>query len=398
MGFFSSKPKVQTDAKRIDELLTRAVATVIPRELGKQKLSSGTPLRIYMGIDPTGAKLHLGHSVGLRKLKAFTDAGHHVIFLIGSFTAMIGDPTDREAERAALTKKQVEENFKDYKRQAQKILDFSKVEIRYNDEWLAPLKLDDIVNLASKFTVQQMLQRDMFQKRMQDQKPIALHEFLYPLMVGYDSVVLDVDCEMGGSDQEFNMLAGRHLQKAFGKREKFVLTTRLIEGADGRKMSKSYGNCIYLEDAPSEMFGKVMSIKDELMPEYFECATELPMDTIKEITGGHPKEAKMRLAREITILYHGAEAAKKAEADWHNTFSEGGIPEDIQTHTAVKDTPMLSVIAEALGESNANVRRLFQQNAISEVGGETIYNHLTPLTRTITLRIGKHRFLKIVVS
>ncbi|MDO8548316.1 MAG: tyrosine--tRNA ligase, partial [bacterium] len=384
--------------KTTHELLTRAVENVIPKELAIKKLQAGGALRIYLGIDPTGAKLHLGHSVGLRKLKAFSDAGHHVIFLVGSFTAMIGDPTDRDAARAPLTKSDVEQNFQTYKKQAEKILDFSKVEIRYNHEWLAPLTFSEIVKLAGNFTVQHMLQRDMFEKRMSDGKPIGLHEFLYPLMVGYDSVVLDVDCEMGGSDQEFNMLAGRHLQKVFGKREKFVLTTRLIEGADGRKMSKSYGNCVYLEDVPNEMFGKIMSIKDELTPVYFECMTELPMENIKEIISGHPKDAKVRLACEIVALYHGVDAAVKAEADWRQTFSEGGVPENIQTYSAAKNTLILAALSEVFGESNASIRRLFQQTAISEVGGEIIYNHLTPITRSITLRIGKHRFLKIIVK
>ena len=203
--------------------------------------------------------------------------------------------------------------------------------IRYNHEWLEKLTFEGIVKLASKFTVQQMLQRDMFQKRLHEQKPISLHEFLYPLMVGYDSVVLDVDVELGGSDQEFNMLAGRHLQQTSGKREKFVLTTRLIEGTDGRKMSKTYDNCVYLEDTPSNMYGKLMSAKDELIKTYFEVATDISSDTIRQILSGRPKEAKMRLAREIVTLYHGKNAAAKAEADWHNTFSGGGVPADIPT-------------------------------------------------------------------
>jgi tyrosyl-tRNA synthetase len=398
MGLFSKIATVSTDTKAIDELLTRGVANVIPRDLALKKLNSGERLRVYFGIDPTGAKLHLGHAVPLRKLKAFSNLGHEVIFLVGSFTAMIGDPTGRDAARSSLSRGQVEENFKDYKRQAEKILNLSKIEVRYNNEWLDKLDFEQIVKLASNFTVQQMLQRDMFEKRLQEGKPISLHEFLYPLMVGYDSVVLDVDVELGGSDQEFNMLAGRHLQQAMGKRDKFVLTTKLIEGTDGRKMSKSYDNCVYLEDTPSDMYGKLMSVKDELIKMYFEIATELPLGNIEEIIQGHPKEAKMRLAREIVAMYHSKESAQKAEADWQNTFSEGGVPENIQTYFAPKDMLMLAALSEALGESNTNIRRLFQQNAISEVGGEIMYNHLTPITRDITLRIGKHRFLKITLK
>jgi tyrosyl-tRNA synthetase len=311
MGLFSRTVRVDTDEAKINSLLTRGVENVIPKELALKKLRSGEQLRVYLGIDPTGAKLHLGHSVALRKLQQFADLGHHVIFLVGSFTAMIGDPSGRDAMRAPLTRAQVEENFKDYKRQAKKVLDFSQVEIRYNHEWLEKLGFEEIVKLASNFTVQQMLQRDMYEKRLKEGKPIALHEFLYPVMVGYDSVVLDVDVELGGSDQEFNILAGRHLQQALGKRDKFVLTTKLIEGLDGRKMSKTYNNCIYLDDAPSDMYGKVMSAKDELLPTYFETATQIPMHEVHKILAGHPKEAKMRLLVRSSHSITGPKRPKK---------------------------------------------------------------------------------------
>ncbi|MEI7719689.1 MAG: tyrosine--tRNA ligase [bacterium] len=378
-------------------LLTRSVENVIPKELAVKKLASGEPLRIYWGIDPTGARIHLGHAVPLRKLKSFTDAGHHVIFLVGSFTAMIGDPTGRDAARVSLTKDQVEQNFQTYKEQASKILDFSKVEVRYNDEWLQPLNFSEIVNLASNFTVQQMLQRDMFQKRMEEGKPIALHEFLYPLMVGYDSVMLDVDCELGGSDQEFNMLAGRHLQRAFGKREKFVLTLRLIEGLDGRKMSKSYNNCVYLDDVPADMYGKLMSLKDELVPGYFEICTDVPEGEIKQILAGHPKEAKMRLAREIVTMYHNTEAAQKAEEDFTNTFSDGGVPENIPEVVVEKGSTLLDALT-TLGDSKSELRRLLEAGAVGEVEGEKLTEGTAAITKDTTLRIGKHRFLKITVK
>ena len=280
----------------VEELLSRGVEKVIPRELAEKKLNSGEKLRIYHGVDPTGAKLHLGHSVPLRKLKAFADAGHEVIFIVGSFTAMIGDPTGRDTMRSVLTREEVEKNFKTYKEQAGKILDISKIKVRYNHEWLEKLDFKGIVDLASNFTVQQMLQRDMFDKRLKENKPISVHEFLYPLMVGYDSVVLDVDGELGGSDQEFNMLAGRTLQAAYHKRDKFVLTTKLIEGTDGRKMSKTYDNSIYLEDSAEEMYGKLMSIRDELVEKYFECLTSVPMGDVINILSSHPKDAKMRLS------------------------------------------------------------------------------------------------------
>ena len=383
----------------MDEILTRGVANIIPgKGQLENALNSGKKLNIYFGIDPTGAQLHLGHTVPLRKLQAFAEAGHQVIFLVGSFTAMIGDPSGRDMMREPLTREQVKQNFKDYKRQAEKVLDFSKAEIRYNDEWLAPLGFTDILKLASNFTVQQMLQRDMFARRIGEGKPIALHEFLYPLMVGYDSVVLDVDCELGGSDQEFNMLAGRHLQEVCGKREKFVLTTPLIEGTDGRKMSKTYNNCVYLDDIPADMYGKLMSIRDELVPKYFECLTDVPTEEIKSILAGHPKEAKMRLAREIVGMYHNAEAAQKAESDFDTMFTKGGVPDDIQTHSVAKDTLLRSVLSDVFAESGVKVRINFQQGAVSEVGGEVIKDPNTLVTRDITLQYGKHRFIKLIVA
>lgn len=389
MGIFSRAPKIITDEVAVNELLTRGVENVMPRDLATKKLRSGERLRIYWGIDPTGTQIHLGHTISLRKLKAFCDLGHEVILLIGSFTATIGDPTGRDAARAPLTKEQVEENFKDYKRQAQKILDFSKISVRKNGDWLSPLNFADIVKLASNFTVQQMLKRDMFQRRLADDKPISLHEFLYPLMVGYDSVVLDVDCELGGSDQEFNMLAGRHLQQALGKRDKFVLTTRLIEGIDGRKMSKSFNNCIYLDDAPNDMYGKLMAIKDELVRTYFECMTAIPMSEVESILAGHPKDAKMRLAREIVGMYHSAALATKAEESWVNTFSKGEVPQDVPEVGAGKLRDIVSDV------SMSELRRLVEQGAVSYMeSGEKVTSIDTEITSG-TLRIGKHRFIKI---
>jgi tyrosyl-tRNA synthetase len=264
------------------ELLTRAVTNVTPKKLAEEKLKSGKPIRVYFGIDPTGTKIHLGHSVPLRKMRAFQDAGHQVILIIGSFTAMIGDPSGRDTLREALSAEQVKKNFETYIEQAKLLLNTEKLEIRYNHEWLEKIDAKKMMELASHYTVQQMLERDMFEKRIKDGNPISVVEFLYPLLVGYDSVILDVDCELGGNDQYFNMLAGRTLQKAYGKRDKFVLTTKLIEGTDGRKMSKSYENCIYLTDAPNEMYGRLMTIRDDLIPTYMECCTDIPMKDVQE--------------------------------------------------------------------------------------------------------------------
>jgi tyrosyl-tRNA synthetase len=395
--WFSRSPRVSTDEKKIEALLSRGVENVIPKELALKKLRSGEKLRIYLGIDPTGSRLHLGHSVALRKLREFGELGHHVIFVVGSFTAMIGDPSGRDLMRTPLTSAQIRENFKDYKRQAEKILDFSKVEVRYNHTWLEKLNFEEIVQLASNFTVQQMLERDMYEKRLKEGKPIALHEFLYPLMVGYDSVVLDVDGELGGSDQEFNILAGRHLQHALGRREKFALTTKLIEGTDGRKMSKTYNNAIYLDDTPSDMYGKIMSAKDEVLPVYFEAATSVSMHEVAKILKGHPKEAKMRLAKEIVTLYHGEAAGEKAEKGFVSTFARGEVPSDIPKVVVEKGT-LLKDALSTLGESNSELRRLVEQGAIGEIGGHTVRDLGRHVDREMTLRIGKHRFLKITVK
>lgn len=383
------------------ELLTRAVEKAIPAKLAEEKLKSGKTLRLYWGIDPTGAKIHLGHAVPLRKMREFVEAGHEVIFLVGSFTAMIGDPTGRDAMREPLTREQIEQNFATYKEQASKILDFSKVQVRYNHEWLEKLTFDQIIGLASKFTVQQMMERDMFEKRWEKGQPIGVHEFFYPLMVGYDSVILDVDVELGGTDQEFNMLAGRTLQQAFGKREKFVLTTKLLLGTDGRKMSKTYDNCIYLEDAPNDMYGKVMSVKDELILSYFECCTDLSAKDIAAIgkeleKGSNPRDAKKRLAREIVALYHGVEAAAKADENFSSVFAGGGVPDDIAEVTVEKGSLLLeTLVSEKLVASKSEARRLFEQGGIHL--NNKVVQSVEAKVESGVVKVGKRRFLKLIV-
>ncbi len=384
-----------------DELLTRAVTDVIPRKLADEKLKFGKPLRIYLGIDPTGTKLHLGHSVPLRKLKAFADAGHQVIFLIGSFTAMIGDPSGRDTMREPLTLEDTKRNFETYKKQAGKILDFSKVEIRYNHEWLEKLSMKDILALTSHFTVQQMLKRDMFAKRMKEDAPISVTEFMYPLMVGYDSVILDVDVELGGNDQLFNMLAGRTLQQAFKKREKFVLTTKLIEGTDGRKMSKTYNNCVYLDDTPSEMYGKLLSMPDHLIPLYMECCTDFPMaevkSTEKALADGkeNPKNLKMRLAREIVTMYHSSADAKAAEESFENLFKNKGVPEDMPEYKAKKGELLVdALLASSMVESKGEARRLIEQGGM-KVNDKTV-TAIDAKAEGGIVKIGKRKFLQII--
>lgn len=379
----------------MNDLLTRSVSNITPKKLAEEKLKSGKKLRVYLGIDPTGAHLHIGHAVPLRKLQAFADAGHEVIFLIGSFTAMIGDPTGRDEMRKALTKKDVEKNFESYKEQASKVLDFSKVEIRYNHEWLEKLNFSDIIGLSNHFTVQQMLQRDMFEKRLKNGEPIAVTEFLYPLMVGYDSVVLDVDVELGGNDQYFNMLAGRTLQTAFGKRDKFVLTTKLIEGTDGRKMSKTYDNCIYLDDEAADMYGKVMSVRDDLMETYFECCTALADVEVKKILKGNPRDAKARLAAEIVTLYHSAEAAIEAAKAFDQVFKDHGVPDDMPEVKAKKGAKLIDVLTEeGIVASKSEARRMVEQGGIKK--DDVVITAIDAAAEPGVYRVGKRKFLKIV--
>lgn len=381
-------------AEPMSELLTRGVDTVIPRDLADQKAKEGKKMRVYWGIDPTGGRIHLGHSIPMRKLQQFAEQGHHAILLIGSFTAMIGDPTDKDSERKPLTKEEVQQNFATYKEQAAKILDFSKVEVVYNHEWLEPLSYADIIEHASKFTIQQMSERAMFQERMSKGNPVSVHEFLYPLMVGYDSVHLDVDCEIGGTDQEFNMLAGRTMQKAFGKREKFVLTTPLIEGTDGRKMSKSYNNCVYLDDEPNEMFGRMMAIHDNLMPTYFECCTDVPVDEVKEVLSGSPRDAKVRLAKEIVTMYHSAEAADAAEAEFTAVFSEGGVPEDMPEVSADSNVPLIDVLVDqGLVGSKSDARRMIEQGGIKK--DDAVIEGIDAKALPGVYKVGKRKFIRL---
>ncbi|MBI2636085.1 tyrosine--tRNA ligase [Candidatus Peregrinibacteria bacterium] len=384
------------------ELITRAVSDVVPRALAEEKLKSGKPLRVYLGIDPTGARLHLGHSVPLRKLRAFADAGHNVIFLIGSFTAMIGDPSGQDRMRQPLTREQVRKNFETYKRQAGKILDFGKIELRYNHEWLGKLTYEDSLGISSHFSVQQILKRDMFKERLNSGKDISPVELQYPIMQAYDSVALDVDCEIGGNDQLFNMLCGRTLQKAYGKRDKFVLTTKLIEGTDGRKMSKTYDNCIWLEDSAKDMYGKLMSIKDALIVPYLECVTDVPAREIAEIEkslkkGGNPKDAKMRLAREVVTLYHGSVSAKHEEDQFIKIFSRHELPEDIKAVTAEKGSLVIEVIVlEKLARSKSEARRLIEQGGVHLNGKEV--TSVDARAQDGVLKVGKRKFVKISIE
>jgi tyrosyl-tRNA synthetase len=294
--------------------------------------STGKPLRVKLGMDPTAPDLHLGHTVVLRKLKHFQDLGHTAIFLIGDFTGMIGDPSGRSATRPPLTRQQIEQNAETYKAQVFKILDPQKTVIDFNRRWFGPFSSDDFVRLTAKYTVSQLLEREDFHKRFQEEKPISVHELLYPLVQGYDSVALEADVELGGTDQKFNLLVGREIQRAYGQESQVVLTTPILEGLDGvQKMSKSLGNAIGIHEAPMEMYGKVMSVSDEMMWRYYELLTDVQVAEIEKMKReAHPMQAKKDLARRIVADFHSAEAGAKAGEDWAKQFQKDEVPSSVE--------------------------------------------------------------------
>ena len=390
----SPEPKV------VEELLSRGVEHIYPsKEFLQQKLLKGGRARLYFGVDPTGPTLHLGHATILLKLKKLQALGHEIILLIGDFTGMIGDPTDKSAARTRLTHKEVLHNAKQYKKQASHFLSFSgknPAKLLYNAAWLSKLKFEEVLDLAAHFTTQQLLERDMFQARLRDGKPIYLHEFLYPLMQGYDSVAMKVDGEIGGNDQTFNMLAGRTLIKQVAGKEKFVIAMKLLVDPSGKKMGKTEGNMVTLEDSPAQCFGKVMSWPDEMLWPGFEIATDVAVEEIEKIKKMHPKDAKMRLAREIVTLLTDERAAEQAEKEFIKTFREKKAPDSIPEIQVSKDTPLVLALAGQLG-SNSRARQYVQQGAISEIGGEKILDPFFPITHDIDLRIGAHEFVRIKV-
>src|ERR1700739_2033842 len=313
------------------EIIREATA----RENREKSRSTGKPLRVKLGMDPTAPDLHLGHTVVLRKLKHFQDLGHTAIFLIGDFTGMIGDPTGRSATRPPLSREQIEQNAETYKAQVFKILDPQKTVIDFNRRWMGAFSSDDFVRLMAKYTVSQLLEREDFHKRFREEKPISVHELLYPLVQGYDSVALEADVELGGTDQKFNLLVGRELQRAYGQESQVVLTTPILEGIDGvQKMSKSLGNAIGIHEPPLEMYGKLMSISDEMMWRYYELLTDVQVAEIEKMKRDtHPMQAKKDLARRIVTDFHSAEAAAKAGEDWAKQFQKDEVPDITETIT-----------------------------------------------------------------
>ncbi len=365
----------------------------------EKSLASGKPLRVKAGFDPTAPDLHLGHTVLLRKLKHFQDLGHTVIFLIGDFTGMIGDPTGRSATRPPLSAEEIMHNAKTYMAQVFKILSQAKTETRFNSEWFDKMKPADWIRLTAKFTVSQMLEREDFHKRFQEEKPIALHELLYPLAQGDDSVALQADVELGGTDQKFNLLVGREMQRAYGQESQVVLTTPIIEGLDGvQKMSKSLGNAIGIQEPPLEMYGKVMSISDPMMWRYYELLTDVQLPEIEKMKrDSHPMEAKKDLAKRIVTDFHSAEAATKAGEDWAKQFQKDELPQDVEEVEASVEVTAEGLVRldkllarEGLADSVSDAVRKLKQKAV-KVNGELKTDSLASLDlkQAIILQVGR---------
>ncbi|MCC7160527.1 tyrosine--tRNA ligase [Candidatus Nomurabacteria bacterium] len=392
--------------EQIDIFLTKGVSEILPsKEFVEKELKSGKKLTIYNGIDPTGPTLHIGHTIQLRKLRQLQDLGHKIIFLIGDFTARIGDPTDKMATRVQLTDKEVKKNFKLYKKQASKFIRFSgknAAQVKFNNKWLGRLKFSDVLNLASNMTVDQMLKRDMFKRRIEEEKPIYIHEFMYPLMQGYDSVAMNVDGEIGGNDQLFNMLAGRILLKKMKDKEKFVVTVKLLADTNGEKMGKTTGNMISLLDKPSDIYGKVMSWTDSMIVNGFELCTDYsPKETAslsKELESGvNPRDIKMRLAYEITKLCSSDIEAKNAEKSFINTFQKKEGIDGIDSVDILGRTFESICLDEKIVSSKSELRRLLQEGAVMnfDTKEKMIESKAKEIPDSGVYKIGKNRFLKL---
>jgi tyrosyl-tRNA synthetase len=388
-------------------IIESGIADLVPRADMLKKLAKGSPLRVKLGVDPTAPDLHLGHAVPLRKLRQFQDLGHTVVLIIGDFTALIGDPSGRNSTRPPLSVEQIDDNAQTYVEQAFKILDPDRTELRRNSEWLAGLGFADILRLTSQFTVARTLERDDFAKRYATQQSISLHEFLYPVAQAYDSVAIDADVELGGTDQLFNLLAGRELMEKQGMEPQIALTLPLLEGTDGvQKMSKSYGNYIGLTDEPGDMFGKVMSIPDDLMVKYYRLCTAVPVDEVEAIDAGlasgtlHPNAVKRGLAREIVGLYHSAEAATSAEESFDRVFRQHQAPEQIpEIVVELPDEVYLPGLLQQLGlvATASDGRRMIDQGGV-KIGGEPVearqYTYARARVEGNAVQVGKRRFAR----
>jgi tyrosyl-tRNA synthetase len=402
--------KVITEKNRVEDVLTRGVENIFPNREGLEKaLLSGKRLKLYCGFDPSAPSLHIGNAVQINKLAQFQALGHEVIFLIGDFTGMIGDPTDKSAVRKKLTREEVTKNSLSYKKQAGAYLDFSganPAKVLKNSQWSDKITFKDLIEISSNFTVQQMIQRDMFQERIKAEKPIFLHEFLYPLAQGYDSVAMDVDLEIGGNDQMFNMLCGRDLMKAIKNKEKFVLTMQLLADDQGKKMGKSEGNAVFLDQTPENIYGAVMSWPDGVIAAGFELATKVPMAEVEEVKKKlkngqtNPRDLKMKLAFEMAKLVHGEAKAKKAQDNFIKTVQKKEIPDDIKNYELrIKNYELVDLLIKLnLASSKSEARRLIEQGGI-KIDGKVIKDTKTEINikkEGVLVQRGKRQFVRVI--
>ncbi len=392
----------------IEEILSRGVAEVIDREHLKKRLLEGKPLRIKLGIDPTSANIHLGRAVVLLKMRDLQQLGHKIVLIVGDFTGVIGDTSDKESERPMLTAEAIEANMKTYTEQMGKLIDLSQAEVHHNSTWLGKLGYEEIGQQANAFSLAEFSARENIRKRLDEGKRVSLREVLYPLMQGFDSIAIHADLELGGTDQRFNLLAGRRLQEVQGQEPQDILMMNLILGTDGRKMSSSWGNTINLTDTPNDMFGKVMSIPDNLIMDYFVHCTRVPLIDVSKmaeeiVMGGNPRDAKVRLAKEIVRLYHGDAEADKAEQYFVETFSKGMVPEDVAT-TSVKsqfETIVDTIVAMKFATSKSDAMRKIEQGGVS-IGGEKVSQEDIQWNKGNhegkVMKVGKKDFVKITFS
>ena len=395
--------KINTNQEKINEFLIRGVENIFPNKSFLEKeLKSGKQLKLYLGIDPTGPTLHLGHAISLMKLRQFQELGHKIIMLVGSFTAMIGDPTDKLATRKPLTREQVLKNCENYKKQASVLIKFdgeNPAEMKFNGDWLDKLTFKEVIGIAGNLTVQQMLGRDMFEQRIKEGKAIGLHEFLYPLMQGYDSVAMDVDGEIGGNDQTFNMLVGRDLMKTMKRKEKFVITNKLLTDTSGKKMGKSEGNMITLDDSVDEKFGKIMAWADDMIVNGFELCTLESMSiagqAVKRLKeGANPRDLKLELAEAIVKIYHGEKSAKSARENFVSIFSKKQTPDKISEFKLSGKTIVEALVASKLVSSNSEARRNIEQGGV-KINGQVEKNVIAVVRVGDVIQKGKRFFIKI---
>lgn len=397
-----------TKSKKIDEVLTRGVERIIDKDHFKKTLLSGKKLRIKHGIDPTGEKIHLGRATQLWKLKEFQDLGHKVVLIIGDFTAQIGDPSDKPEGRKGLTEKEIVKNMKAYLEQFSKILDLKKAEIRYNSEWFKKMPLNEFLSLAGVFSVQQLVHRRNFKERWIKKEPISLKEICYPLLQGYDSVMVKADVELGGFDQLFNLNTGRDIQRLFNQPPQDIIILKMLFGLDGRKMSTTWGNVVNIVDSPNEMYGKLMSMKDEMIYDYFELCTPASQKELQEIKKDlkektvNPRDLKANLAFQIVCLYHNKTAAKKAEQEFNKVFKDKGLPSDIKTFFAPKNKYFLVelLVHLELAKSKSDAKRLIEQGGVrikikDQISKIKDWNKEIKIEEGMIIQVGKRKFVKL---